>query len=537
MSLSPPDSYETALALAREGRLAAAEESLNGVLAADPRQGRAWAMQGQLRLALGRPAEALASFERAIALEPQRAETFINQAAALADLDQPQAALVSLERAVALSPGLAVGHSNLAAILNQLERPEEAVERARRALALQPALASAWSHLGSAMMKLHRPHDALEANLRAVALSRGPQAAEHLANAGMVLAELGRHDEALAALDQALAADPGSATARYRRAHIHLLQGRFAEGWDDFEARWSARLFTDHASGRIGPGLRERLLLRPTPADFHGRVLAIAEQGIGDEVMFCSLIPDLLRVASDVTLVTEPRLVRLVANSFPGLDVRPGSEIEAIDPGAFEQVVALASLAHAFRPARDSFPGAPYLRATPAATTHWQARLPRRDGRLRVGFSWRGGGERTRQAARSIPLEQFAPLTDHGACQGFSLQYGDCRGEIEAFNARCAKPLLSFPPQEIDDFDDLAGLVQSLDLVVTVQTALAHLCGAIGQRAFVLIPEQAEWRYGSTGAAMPWYGSVRLFRQAPGETWSDVIASVEAAMGELAATR
>ncbi|MCR5877626.1 tetratricopeptide repeat protein [Phenylobacterium sp. J367] len=518
-----------ALAQARAGRLAEAEATLGRLLQLEPRNARAWAMQGSLRLDLDRATDALAAFDRALALDPRAAAVHVNRGAALGRLGRLEEALAGLDAALALDPSLALAHANRASLLNRLERWEEAVAAARRATSLQPALAAAWTHLGAGLYDLGRLDEALAAFETALARSAPQERAKRLCDLGMALAAQQRFEPALAAFDEAAALRPDDALPRYRRAHARLVRRDFAGGWDDYEWRWRAALFTDHASGRITPELRRRLTIAPTPEALTGRVLAIAEQGIGDEIMFASILPDLASQAK-VTAVVDPRLVRLMSHSMPQVEILPGPSLAGLDFDAFDHVVALGSLAHAFRRSGDAFPGTPFLAPRAEVVAAWADRLGPRRAPLRIGLSWRGGVRRTLASERSMPLAALTPLLVRPDCEFVSLQYGEAADEIAALNAGLERPLAAFPGADTHDFEDLAGLVANLDLVVTVQTALAHLTGALGKRGFVMIPERAEWRYTAAGEDIPWYGSLRLFRRGAGEAWGPVVDRIAAAL-------
>ena len=192
----------------------------------------------------------------------------------------------------------------------------------------------------------------------------------------------------------------------------------------------------------------------------------------------------------------------------------------------YDIAIGLGSLGRLYRNKLSDFPGQPYLRPTPAARRQWARRLGPKTTGLRIGLSWRGGLQTSGSIVRSIPLHQLEPLLALPGCEIVSLQYGDVRAEVEAVNARLARPITLFPPNGIDDFDDLAALALELDAVVSVQTAAVHLSGALGAACIALLPHAPEWRYGASGGTMPWYGSVRLVRQAePGE-WGPVIGNV-----------
>jgi hypothetical protein len=190
----------------------------------------------------------------------------------------------------------------------------------------------------------------------------------------------------------------------------------------------------------------------------------------------------------------------------------------------------MGSLGRLYRRDVADFPRRPYLSAPPAIRAHWAERLGPRPEGLRIGISWTGGLKQTRAERRSLPLAQLRPLLDLPGCEVVSLQYGDVADEVAAVNAGLATPVRLFPAEDLDDFADLAGLVQSLDVVVSVQNSLVHLCGALGQRCLTMVPHAPEWRYGASGSTMPWYGSVELFRQPEPRAWEPVIEQVRQAL-------
>lgn len=520
--------HAAAIDHARAGRFEAAAEVLHKLLRQHPRHAAGWAMLGSVQMQLDRPADALASYERAVALAPGHAPSWLNRGNTLSRLGRTDAALASYDRAVAAAPDLVQGHSNRAQALNLMGRHEEALAAAERALALQPGHVGALGHRGSALYELERFDEALATHEAAARAAAG--APEPLTDVGMTLTALGRYDEAAAALDAAIAAAPTAPLPRYRRAHVRLLQRDFGGGWPDYEARWSTPLFTVRSCGQATP-FRPHLTVSPRRDDLAGRrILAVAEQGVGDEVMFASVLPDLIADAASVTCVCDARLVGLFGHSFPGATVLGPEDAARLSAADFDHTVALGSLASVYRTRIEDFPGAPYLRPRPAVAAAWSERLGARRRRLRIGVSWRGGGKRTGAGARSMELETLRPLLERDDCEFVSLQYGDPRAEVAAFNATLANPIAQFPPQEIDDFEQLAGLVEALDLVVTVQTALAHVTGALGRTGLVMIPQRPEWRYGAAGSSLPWYGSLRIFRQAPGGGWPEVVERIVQAL-------
>lgn len=455
-------------------------------------------------------------------------------ALSLARAGQRAAALGVLDALLAAAPDHAQAWTLRAAIQVQEGHPAEALAAAERALALDPRIGLAWRHRGHAQDTLGQPDAALESYRSALELAEAGVRVTLLAEVGRILMNLGRYAEAVTTLDEALAADPTAAAIRWPRGEARLAQHDFARGWDDYEARWLTPGFLEKAVNRTSDTFRERLTLNPTLGDLQGRrVLVVTEQGVGDEIMFASVLPDLARVAGKVLVNVERRLLSLLSGSMPEVEFIAGAGPGLIDVSRFDRVVALGSLPSVFRRSPGDFPGTPYLTPGRTIADAWRERLGPKQARLRVGVSWRGGAAWTRASARSMPLETLRPLLTRPDCEFVNLQYGDVTAELDAMNATLDRPIASFPARQIDDFAELAGLVAGLDVVVTVQTALAHLTGAIGQRGLVMIPARPEWRYGISGDAMPWYGSLRLLRQdAPGG-WPPVVARVAEALEAL----
>jgi hypothetical protein len=390
------------------------------------------------------------------------------------------------------------------------------------ALVHDPASAAAHFHRGVALISLDRPSEALASLDETLAL-HDDWRAHHFR--GLALKGKGDFAAAIAAFDASLALAPGSAEVRLARGLTRLAVGRFAEGWPDYEARWDAPSFAGHSDSSIPADLRARILRSPLRADLTARrLLIVAEQGVGDVIMLASILPDVRAIAADVVLACEPRLHRLFETSFAGLrltDLHTACDLA----GGFDAVVGLGSLPFVFRQDADAFPGRPYLSASPAALERAAERLGPKRAKLRVGLSWRGGSQRTRRDSRSIALKDLKPITSRADLDLVSLQYGDVAAEIDAANRTLPRSILAPGPAAMEDFDDLAGLIAQMDIVVSVQTSVVHLCGAVGAPCTVLVPYVAEWRYGMSGETMPWYASVRLARQTAPGAWGPSIAA------------
>jgi ADP-heptose:LPS heptosyltransferase len=253
--------------------------------------------------------------------------------------------------------------------------------------------------------------------------------------------------------------------------------------------------------------------------------------------MFASILPDLIEDAKAVSYEVDARLTGLFKAAFPGVTVVPTGELQHFRDG-FDVVLQAGSLGYTYRPTNLSFPAKPYLVADPARVQKWQADLVRANAsRLKVGLSWRGGTQKTRRHARSLALEQLAPLIERDDCRFVSLQYGNAKDEIQRFNSAHEAHALLCPLEDFNNFDETAALIMALDLVISVQNTTIHLSGALGQTCWAMIPWHPEWRYCDSGETMPWYSSVRLYRQSAPDDWLGVVNAVSAALGGLVRKR
>ena len=339
--------------------------------------------------------------------------------------------------------------------------------------------------------------------------------------------DLGRIGDALDSYDAALRLDPRSHVAAFHRGLARLLEGDFERGWPDYEGR----LLSDRHPRRNMPF-----------ASWHGEnpsgrtVLAYAEQGIGDEIMFASCLPELIARAGHVIIDCAPKLAPLFARSFPQATVHGGSQFDDIDwLDALQEpdlAVPVGSLPLYLRPTPGAFPPhSGYLVADSARVRHYRETLARLGPGLKIGLSWRGGTALSRKDQRSLDPAQLAPLFRIEALHFVNLQYDTRPQELASFS----------PWGQVHDiaeanasFDETAALVAALDGVVSVCTAVIHLSGALGRPVWILAPFSPEWRYGIRGERMPWYPSARVLRQRSRGDWSEPLAEVVARVSAAA---
>jgi tetratricopeptide (TPR) repeat protein len=457
-------------------------------------------------------------------LPPDDADALIALGGTEMGLRNWTAAETHYRRALDIRPRDPAALRNLGVLLATSERYADALALADAALAVDPLHAQALLIRGNALTGLGRLEDALQSYGQAAAVDE--TAYEALTKLGLTYAGLRDNAAALEAFDRAIALQPHLALARFRRGVVRLLLRDFAGGWDDYEARLDVGTFVASSMAAYRPFLNR--IARGLPAEEVARrnILLLGEQGLGDQVMFAGMIPDLARDAARLRCACDARLARLFSASFEGVAVEGLGKPMVLAVAADETLLAMGSLGRLYRRDEADFPGAPYLRPSPAVREAWAARLGPRPTGLRIGVSWRGGLPDTRRGERSLPLAQLAPILDLPGCEVVSLQYGDVAAELAVLNAGRANPVRAFDPAEIHDFEDLAGLIANLDVVVSVQTAVVHLAGALGTECLTLVPHNPEWRYTASGSTLPWYRSVALFRQdAPG-AWEPVIRDV-----------
>ena len=504
-------------ALKALGRLDEALSSYDRALKARPDDAQALFNRGVTLHELKRFDEALASYDRALAVRPDHAEALSNRGDALRGLGRLEDALASYDRALAMRPDYAEVLSNRGNVLKALRRFDDALASYDTALRLSPDNPATLSNRAVTLQALDRLDEALASCDRALALNAS--SIEALNNRASVLQEQRRFDEALATYDRAIAIAPDYAEAQANRAFLLLLTGDFAKGWPAYE--WRRKL----------PSWVERGFTQPewSGEDIAGkRLLLHAEQGFGDTIQFARYAGLAAMRGADVVLEVQPSLAPLLGGLF-------GVEMVAVGRDrlpAFDLHCPLLSLPHVFATTMATIPGGvPYIVAPADRIAAWASRLPV-DG-LRVGLAWSGHPENARDHERSIPFARLAPLIDIPGIRFVSLQKDIRAADVDDFHR--SRNLIDLHG-ELRDFADTAAIIAQLDLVITVDTAVAHLAGAMGKPVWVLLPRVPDFRWLLDRTTSPWYPSARLFRKGQADAWDAVIAGVARELtAELAA--
>ena len=511
-------SVEDALRLHKRGRLSEAEQVYRQILSANPRHADCLHLLGMIAFECGNLQGAAELIGEAISIHPNGASYHSNLANVLQAQGDLQAAVSEYQMALAINPNLPEIHVNLGNVLQAQGALDDAVLSYQRALDLDPRSADAWYNLGNARHTQGRLVDATECYEQALSINPNHSKAHH--NLGRTLGDLGRQDEAFAQFQRAFRLDPGNAGIAFNLALAQLLRRDFSQGWILYERRWRS---VDHDT----PMRDYPQPLWTGEALPSGRLLLWGEQGIGDEIMFAGLVPEVLRRGVRCVLDCDPRLQTLFARSFPGVKVisgNPEPDIAAHLP--------CGSLPGIFRESRAAFASttSPYLIADQARREQFRARYA--DGRLLVGLAWHTNARKT-GITRSIDLHCLAPLFAQPGIQWVSLQYGDLDA-LENDAARAGAPIVFDPSVDPwSDLDGFAAQIVAMDLVITIDNSTAHMAGALGAPIWVLLPFLPDWRWLMTGEQSYWYSSMRLFRQPQPGAWASVVETVARKLSQI----
>jgi len=459
--------------------------------------------QGNDLLVQQRFTEAIACYEKVLQVRPDEPDALMNLGVAHAEMNRLDEALKWYDSALQRQPQFAAAHYNRGNALGVLGRHDEALAAYDQAVRCDPKFAEAWNNRGLALMRLGR---AVEASLSfRQALQLRPNYFEAMNNLGLALQMLGYVEDAIDMYSDVLRTQPDYVDAHVNRAQAWLTKGDFRRGWPEYE--WRRRLSRVALPPRDlpewdGSSPRQRT------------ILVRAEQGFGDTIQFVRYITKIEEAGGRVVLECHPRLHALLRESYEGAIrlVEPGADVSGCD---FQ--IPMLSLPGLFKTDFRSIPSAKsYLKADPKRVRRWRPKLPK--GKPRVGICWRGNPAFPEDAFRSFPLAVMAPLAEVEGIQLISLQKGHGADDTAEFSVHRL-------PAEVDEdgaFVDTAAIMTALDLVITSDTAIAHLAGALGRPVWIALHLGAEWRWFRDRDDSPWYPTARLFRQTDIGGWTDV---------------
>jgi len=510
--LSVPDHFNAlhllGVALAQLGNRPAAIISIEKALTIRPNDAVANTNMALVLRDSQRPAEALVYFDRTLRLDPSDVVALNTRGTVLMDLQRPIEALASFEAVLAIAPDHPDALNNKGAVLLKLKRPNDALETYDRALGQHPSHLSMLVNRGLALWDLGRPKDALASYDRALRID--PDYFDALCNRARMLRELHRLDAAIATIDRILHLQPHSAEFRFSSATYRLLNGDFELGWREYESRWEfAQLKGTRPDFGRPYWLGKEVLAGKS-------ILLMWEQGFGDTIQFCRFVKPLAERGAKVVLRVQPQFKSLLAG-LDGVDISiaDGDPIPDTD---FQTPLMSLPLAMGAIPSQSG-----YIRCGSDRVAKWAEILgPRR--RPRIGLAWFGNPSYLRDGERSIPLAALSALTAH-SCEFVSL-HRDTRPEAH-------HPAIATFHDALHDFHDTAALIHHLDLVISVDTAIAHLAAALGRPTWIALPFVPDWRWLLDRPDSPWYPTVRLFRQPARGDWSGAIQAIRLALDRM----
>ena len=435
---------------------------------------------------------------------------------------QSKDSLPALQKATEFLPNDAEAHYNLGITLKELGRLNEAEASYRRALQINPNFAMAHNNLGITLHDMSRLNEA-EASYRQ-ALRIKLDHVEALNNLGMTLNELGRIDEAELAYRKALQFKPDFAEAHYNLGLLLLLSGRLSEGWQEYEYRWEGSL----------PKQPQPITTLPQwigqPTQPGNGILIFGEQGMGDKLQFSrylQLAAD--RFAGRVSVIVDHPLLELFRRSFPDIEVL---EATPADQSAWQWQCPLLSLPLAFNTSLETIPNRiPYLIPDLAKVARWKAKIAALDlpaSTRKIGVVWKSGTLTRIAHLKGLPLEHLAPLLGRPDCAWFSLQK---EPDPDKMRWVSSGKLMDWA-DEFSNFDETAALMMNLDLIVSVDTSVVHMAGALGRPTWLLNRHASDWRWMRDRENSPWYPTMRIFTQKTTGDWDEVVTRMSTALRE-----
>lgn len=547
--LTVEEMFADIVALQKAGRLKEAYAACHVALPQSPEDIRFLNLMGILCLQLGATQEGLSHLERSLKIDENQPQTLSNYAIALEQVGRVEEALTAVDKSIDLRPDYVQAYANRANFLSALDQPEAALAACDKAFALGANFPAVYANRGNALRTLMRfeesladydvvvqmsPNSAIIHNNRGnvlkdlgrleealgefnKALELDPKFPDAWTCRGNCLRDLCRYEEAIADHDRALALQPDYASAKWNKALVSLLVGDFETGWDLFEARWHGSVLRRFA----------RKLTQPLwqGEDLSGKsILIYAEQGLGDTVQFCRYVPMFAALGARVVFEVQPALKSLM-KTLPGAfqlfargEVLPETDYQC----------PLMSLPRAFKTRLETIPGeTPYLSANPKLVAEWAERLPEKT-KPRIGLAWSGKAGQSPDLKRSMPAEYLGPLMD------LPVEFHCLQKEIRPADVRViAKWPIATHQAELEDFADTAALIAQLDLVIAVDTSVAHVAGALGKPVWLLLPWANEWRWLLDRTDSPWYPGMCLFRQPRRNNWADLIAAAKAGLMQV----
>ena len=499
-------------ALRKSGKFTEALNSYKNASELKPHNSDIHCNLGAVYQKLGNLDEAILNYKSSISLSPDNAQAHNNLGTALKKQRRLDEAEISYNRAIELCHDYAEAHNNLGITLESLNKLDKAITSYSMAITINPHYAEAHYNCGNALNKQKKIDEALICFTRATAIK--PDYAEAHNLLGATLEEQGKLEEAAASYNRAIELKPDYVDAQLNKAFISLLKGNYKDGWQGYEWRLHTKNYV------------HRTFQQPmwNGSPLKGKTILIhTEQGIGDNIQFVRYLPMVQAQGGRVIFECLPELVNLLRHCA-GIDKIITKSPSGISSEQFDVHVPLLSLPGLFNSTLDSIPSdVPYISVDPALIDQWRLRLSD-DHKYKVGIVWAGNPDHAKDKRRSCSLSDFATLAGTQEISFYCLQKGSASVETD----RCpGMEKIIRLDSELTDFTDTAAVIANLDLVISVDTSVAHLAGAIGKPVWTLLPFVPDWRWLLERDDSPWYPSMRLFRQTTMHDWNGVFKQVQ----------
>jgi tetratricopeptide (TPR) repeat protein len=457
----------------------------------------------------GEPNDAIKYYQKAVQQNPYFIDAYLNIGNLFQETGKLDEAIINYQKATDIDPNFAGAHYNLGVVFQEKDQLNEAIAAYQKAIHLNPSYADAYHDLGYLLQMNGELDEAIRCYQKALEIS--PNLFDAYNNLGRAFQEQRKLDEAITSYQKALQINPDFADAHWNIALINLLKGNFIEGWKGYEWRWRLE------------GVSQRNFSQPLwdGTDIQGcTILLHAEQGFGDTIQFIRYASLVAERGAKVIVECQKELSSLLRNV--------GGVSEVIAKGGqlpeFDVHCPLLSLPLVFATTVQTIPATtPYLSTNSSSVKNWKDKIKRDDSKLRIGIIWSGNPKNIKLRYKSCSLNAFAPLAKLEGITFYSLQKGESAEQTK--NPPEGIELIDYT-EEIEDFSDTAALIENLDLVISVDTAAAHLAGALGKPIWTLLPYAADWRWLINRDDSPWYPTMRLFRQPSFRDWKSVIERI-----------
>ena len=467
--------------------------------------------------------EAITNFRKAIDIHPNSHLAYNNLGNILFTKKKFEESINSYKEAIKINPNYAEAYSNLGNAQSELGKFEDAINNQKHAIKLNPEIAQFYSNLGNSLSDACRFQEAV--NNHQKALKMNPNFAEAYSDLGISLQGLEKYQEAIINHQKAKKLNPEYKKANYNESFIRFLIGDFKSGWEMYESR----LTEDEIPLRYHP----KKIWDGKYLD--GTLLVWGEQGLGDHIIFASMLTDLAKYAKDIIIEVDLRLENLLKRYFDKANL---SNIKIANiknklTENFDKHIAIASLGKYLRNSRKSFETTPqqYLITSSDKEKEFKKKFFNND-KFKIGISWKVGNKK--QHFRNVNLEKMLPILSNKNCDFINLQFGDFDNDLKYLKSKFGISVRSI--NEVDNYnstDDLAALINCLDLVITIQNTTTHLAGALGKKTLLMLPKNARWHWFNDNKKSLWYPSIKIFRQEKIGDWDNVIVDVNKYLKKL----